>query len=80
MPDVKVLRTETQIAKSLSVGIFGPEELKLLRARLGLSQKELGEKCGVARATVQGWEGPQPHNPNPSAAKFLRELAKQAGF
>jgi len=33
-----------------------PEELKALRARLGLTQQELAEKVGVARNTINRWE------------------------
>jgi transcriptional regulator with XRE-family HTH domain len=32
------------------------EELKALRARIGLTQEELAQKLGVARNTITRWE------------------------
>lgn len=37
-------------------GRLSGEELKTIRLRLGMTQRELAEKIGVARNTVWRWE------------------------
>ena len=49
-----------------------PKQVKKLREKLGLLQRELAVKLGVSTRTVQGWEnGRRPHG---SAAKLMRAL------
>lgn len=38
-----------------SVGLF-PKRLRQVRERIGMSQIALGERLGVSRTTIQGWE------------------------
>lgn len=53
------------------------EEVRAIRKRLGLTQQELADKVGVARASVARWEiGAM--GIRESAARLLRMLAKQA--
>jgi transcriptional regulator with XRE-family HTH domain len=54
------------------------DELKDLRAELGLTQPQLGEKLGVARNTVTRWEMGIRSIPEPVARllEFLRKEAK----
>lgn len=50
------------------------KQIKRLRAKHGLLQKHLADKCGVSVRTVQGWE--QGKRPNGSALLLLTQLAK----
>ena len=52
------------------------EELKTLRAALGLSQASLAARLGVQRNTVTRWEMGL-HPISPMAEKFLKILAAQ---
>ncbi len=51
-----------------------PAEIKDLRARLGLTQKQLAAKLGVAWRTVQQWESGRRKAPGP-AVILLEQLA-----
>ena len=53
-----------------------PEELKALRARLGLTQYELAEKVGVARNTINRWEMGIRSIPEP-VVRLLDYLTKE---
>jgi transcriptional regulator with XRE-family HTH domain len=52
------------------------EELKALRATLGLTQEDLAEKVGVARNTINRWEMGIRHIPEP-VARLVQYLAKE---
>ena len=52
------------------------EELKALRARLGLTQDELAEKVGVARNTINRWEMGIRRIPEP-VARLMDYLTKE---
>jgi len=49
--------------------------IKRLRKRLGDTQHELGERCGVTRQCVSLWESGE-RTPSGSAVVILRQLAK----
>jgi transcriptional regulator with XRE-family HTH domain len=53
-----------------------PEELKALRASLGLTQDELAEKVGVARNTINRWEMGIRSIPEP-VARLMNYLTKE---
>lgn len=38
------------------IGLLTPEEIRLRRGRLGMSQQELAEQIGVAKETISRWE------------------------
>lgn len=49
-----------------------PRQVKILREKLGLLQRELAGLLGVSTRTVQGWEnGRRPHG---SAARLMRDM------
>lgn len=50
------------------------EEIKALRLAKGLTQSELGELCGVDKASVSKWEK-RKNNPSGGALKVLSMLA-----
>jgi len=54
---------------------FGAGQIRSLRKKIGLSQKELADLVGVSRATVSMWEGGKF---KPSEEK-VRQLASLAG-
>ncbi|MBI3800222.1 MAG: helix-turn-helix transcriptional regulator [Deltaproteobacteria bacterium] len=56
--------------------IMTRDELKALRARLGLTQYELAEKVGVARNTINRWEMGIRRIPEP-VARLVDYLAKE---
>jgi DNA-binding transcriptional regulator YiaG len=60
-------RTEKNAMKSTAI--------KRLRKRLGDTQHELGERCGVTRQCVSLWESGE-RIPSGSAAVILRQLEK----
>jgi DNA-binding transcriptional regulator YiaG len=52
-------RKRTHLTEYVTIGnilFMTGEELKTLRAKLGLTQDELGKRLGVARVTVTRWE------------------------
>jgi DNA-binding transcriptional regulator YiaG len=52
-----------------------PRQVKKLREKLGLLQRELAVNLGVSTRTVQGWEnGRRPHG---SAAKLMKDLEQK---
>ena len=52
-----------------------PKEIRALRIKLGLLQRELADQLGVSTRTVQGWEnGRKPHG---SAIKLMRDLEEK---
>ena len=57
--------------------VIRPEELREIRHRMGLSQKQLAARLGVARATVWRWEM-GVHPIEPLSAKLLAILAQGA--
>ena len=50
------------------------KQIKALRKKNDLKQKELASYCGVSVRTVQGWE--QGKAPNGSARLLLNQLSK----
>ena len=46
--------------------------IQAIRAALGLTAKQLAEKCGVSFKTLQGWEYGKP--PNVAALLVMRDL------
>jgi len=53
-----------------------PEELKVIRERLGLSQAALAEMIGVARETVARWETGTRRITEP-AARLIGRIAAE---
>ena len=53
------------------------EEIKELRLKLGLTQKQLAEKLGVTKTTIHNWER-QLARPSPMAKRGLNRLANRA--
>lgn len=53
-----------------------PDEVKSLRAQLGLSQQALADQLGVTRNTVARWEMGL-HPISPLVSKFLRTLGRR---
>jgi len=49
------------------------ERIKFMRTQMGLTQKELGEKCFVSRSHVKNWESGS-HIPNPEDLKIVETL------
>jgi len=56
---------------------WSPQEIKGLRKRLGLTQKQFSEKIGVHNVTIIRWEKDQA-KPNGLALSRLDELDQQA--
>jgi transcriptional regulator with XRE-family HTH domain len=52
------------------------KELRRIRQRMGLTQKQLGEKLGVAENTVARWERDEMKISEP-AVKLVKILASQ---
>jgi DNA-binding transcriptional regulator YiaG len=50
-----------------------------LRARLGLTQRELAEELGVRQQTVSEWET-GAYQPRGASARLLRLVAERAGL
>jgi len=48
--------------------------IKAVRAKLGLTAAQLGEKCGVSERTVNGWE--QGRMPEVAALNVMAKLLK----
>lgn len=57
---------------------LNPEEVRDLRAKLGLTQVELAERMDVTRITVANWESGRSPCSGP-AAKLLVSIAKRSG-
>lgn len=53
-----------------------PVEIRDLRQRLGLTQRALGELCGVKRITVEKWERGEYRPSGPSLLHLSRLKAK----
>lgn len=54
------------------------DELKALRARLGLTQAQAAQKIGCALSTYARWEQHPPNTPLPILPVYRRALAKLA--
>ena len=54
------------------------EQIRKIRKRLGLSQKEFAKRIGAGHRTVAGWEIGESV-PLPLFQRQIRELAKQKG-
>ena len=54
------------------------EEIKAIRAKLGLTQEAFARKLGVAYFTVVRWEN-NMSKPSPLALKALQRLTKKEG-
>lgn len=55
-----------------------PELLRTIRAKLSLTQEQLGERLGVSFATVNRWEGGD-RKPQRAALEAISALAREAG-
>lgn len=56
-----------------------PTEIRALRARLNLSQKQLAEALLVSRETVVRWESPSSHSrPRRIYVEAMHKLANSA--
>ncbi|MER8846017.1 helix-turn-helix domain-containing protein [Mesorhizobium australicum] len=53
-----------------------PIDVRAIRAKLGLTQAQLGEAVGVDQSTVSNWENGMP--PRGPARKVLQTLAASA--
>lgn len=51
--------------------LFSKDDVIALRQRLGLSQEQLAEQCGVNRTAVCHWESGIRHPSGPSAKLLL---------
>lgn len=59
------------------LSMFTPDDIKTLRARLGLTLEEFGRECGVTKSTVSYWESGDRH-PRYAAILKLNDLAMRA--
>ncbi len=57
--------------------LVDPDEVKAIRKRLGLTQKELAAAIGVHPVTVATWESGRYRVPEPTA-RLLQHLARDA--
>ena len=65
----------TMPTMSKDISIPTPRELRALRRRLGLTQKQAAEKIGVARRTWMYWETPsRDRRPSRAHAKLIALL------
>lgn len=55
-----------------------PDDIKALRAKLGLTQAKLAAKVGVTLGAVQHWEA-GIRKPSGSAVKMLKRIGKGKG-
>lgn len=55
------------------------ERVRRLRARLGLTQRELAEELGVRQQTVSEWET-GAYRPRGASARLLRIVAERTGL
>jgi putative transcriptional regulator len=55
---------------------FGPAEIKRIRTRLGLSQREFADRFGIPIDTIQHWEQGR-REPDRAAMAFYQVLSKQ---
>ncbi len=58
---------------------WNPEEIKALRAHMGLSQGDLARELGVRQQTISEWETGM-YRPRRSTAKYLTMVAERVGF
>jgi type I restriction enzyme M protein len=56
-----------------------PTTLRAIRAKLDLTQEQLGERLGVSFATINRWEG-GANMPQKAAQEAIAELAEEAGI
>lgn len=54
-------------------------KFKLIRSKLGLTQKSLGEKLGVTQAAVSHWEQDEAY-PSIEVSAKLEKLTKKKGI
>ena len=73
---VKVVarRRKIRAASEGKAAGFGARQIRSLRKKIGLSQKELADLVGVSRATVSMWEGGK-FEPKEEKVKQLTSLA-----
>jgi len=55
---------------------FGPADIKKIRTRLGLSQRDFSERFGIPVDTIQHWEQGR-REPDRAAMAFYQVLSKQ---
>jgi putative transcriptional regulator len=60
---------------------MNPEQIKALRARLGLTQAQMAERMGVALQTYQQWEHGRrkPRRPTLKLLEILTNEAERKG-
>jgi len=58
---------------------WSPEEIKALRAHMGLSQRDLAKELGVRQQTISEWET-GVYKPRRYTAKYLTLIAERVGF
>jgi len=56
------------------------QRLRELRRERGFTQKDLGERVGVARSMIVNYEGGFHHPPLPTLIKLARELGVRVDF
>jgi DNA-binding transcriptional regulator YiaG len=58
---------------------WNPDQVRALRAELGLSQQALADELGIRQATVSDWERGR-YLPRGASARVLLFLAERAGL
>jgi putative transcriptional regulator len=62
---------EKQDATTPHIATMGPDEVRAVRYKLGLSQSEFALMIGISLATLQAWEDGR-HTPDGPAQALLR--------
>lgn len=58
---------------------WGPEHVRALRERIGLTQAEMAERVGTRQQTISEWET-GARVPRPMSRRLLQMVAEDAGF
>ena len=72
-------KLRTNVLEILPVPKYKPQQIKDIRARLGLTQGLLGGIVGVSTKTVEAWEIGY-RKPSSSAMRVLAELDTNPGY
>jgi len=72
-------RLRTSVLEILPVPKYKPNQIKDIRARLGLTQGLMGGIVGVSTKTIEAWEAGY-RKPSSSAMRVLAELDTNPGY